>query len=105
NPTKLVPGMVLSNEPGLYRAGEYGIRIENLILVKEEEETSFGRFFGFETLTLFPIDTNAIDLSILNKDEIDWLNDYHHMVFHKLLPHLDSNEVAWLKEKTQAIKG
>lgn len=105
NPTKLVPGMVLSNEPGLYRAGEYGIRIENLILVKEEEETSFGRFFGFETLTLFPIDTNAIDLSILNKNEIDWLNDYHHMVFHKLLPHLDSNEVAWLKEKTQAIKG
>lgn len=105
NPTKLVPGMVLSNEPGLYRAGEYGIRIENLILVKEEEETSFGRFFGFETLTLFPIDTNAIDLSILNKNEIDWLNDYHHMVFHKLIPHLDSNEVAWLKEKTQAIKG
>jgi len=105
NPTKLVPGMVLSNEPGLYRAGEYGIRIENLILVREEQETSFGRFFGFETLTLFPIDTNAIDLSILNKDEIDWLNDYHHMVFHKLLPHLDSNEVAWLKEKTQAIKG
>ncbi|MGL4993758.1 MAG: aminopeptidase P family protein [Bacteroidales bacterium] len=104
NPTKLIPGMVLSNEPGLYRAGEYGIRIENLILVKERHTTSFGRFFEFETLTLFPIDTEAIDLSLLTQDEIDWLNDYHKTVFHKLLPHLDSNEVAWLKEKTQQVK-
>lgn len=104
NPTKLMEGMILSNEPGMYRAAEYGIRIENLILVREEEITPFGRFFGFETLTLFPIETKALELSLMSVEEISWLNDYHQMVFEKLAPSLSPDEVSWLKEKTQAIQ-
>lgn len=103
NPTKLVPGMILSNEPGLYRTGEYGIRIENLILVKEEMVTPFGKFLGFETLTLFPIDTKAIDISLLSKEEIDWLNSYHQLVYSKLAPNLTEDEDAWLREKTRPV--
>lgn len=104
NPTKLVPGMILSNEPGLYRAGEYGIRIENLILVKEEMVTPFGKFLGFDTLTLFPIDTKGIDFSLLSKEEIDWLNNYHQEVYSKLSPNLTEDEDRWLKEKTKPVQ-
>ncbi|MCL1943049.1 MAG: aminopeptidase P family protein [Candidatus Azobacteroides sp.] len=103
NPTQLCPGMVISNEPGIYRTGEYGIRCENLILVIEKEETDFGRFYAFETLTLFPFDQKAIDKACLTSDEITWINQYHQMVYTRLSPYLSEEEKNWLKEKTSAI--
>ncbi|MDD2380298.1 MAG: aminopeptidase P family protein [Mariniphaga sp.] len=84
----LMPGMVLSNEPGIYREGEYGIRIENILLCVEKEKTPFGTFLGFETLTLCPIDTKLIDLSLMNTREKKWLNDYHAQVKEELTPWL-----------------
>lgn len=103
NPTTLEPGMILSNEPGMYRDGQYGFRTENLIVVKEFAKTEFGTFYDFETLTLFPIETNLIDMSIMTEEEIAWLNDYHAMVYEKLSPQLNAEEAAWLKNKTKAI--
>jgi Xaa-Pro aminopeptidase len=103
NPTKLVPGMVISNEPGLYRTNEYGIRTENLVVVKEDIETPFGKFYGFETLTLFPFDKKSIDFSLLTKEEIAWINDYHQMVYNRISPKLNAGEQAWLREKTSKI--
>lgn len=99
NPTPLEVGMLVSNEPGLYRAGKYGIRIENLVAVKECEVTEFGQFLSFETLTLFPYDQQLIDWSIMTEAEIDWINEYHKMVEEKLLPLLSEEEGAWLKRK------
>ena len=99
NPTPLEVGMLLSNEPGLYRAGQYGIRIENLVAVKECEVTEFGQFLDFETLTLFPYDQQLIDWSIMTEQEIAWVNNYHKMVEEKLLPLLSEEEAAWLKQK------
>lgn len=104
NPVILLPGMVTSNEPGIYRANEYGIRIENLIVsqhYKSNEE--FGRFYHFETITLCPIDTKPIEMGMMHKEEIDWLNNYHQMVYDKLSVHLSDEEKDWLKEKTKAI--
>ncbi|MGI6394262.1 MAG: aminopeptidase P family protein [bacterium] len=101
--TKLVPGMVISNEPGYYEAGEYGIRIENLILVKEIEETKWGKFLGFEDLTMCPIDTRAVEPEMLLDEEKRWLNDYHKTVYQTLSPHLKKDEKSWLKKMTAAI--
>ena len=101
NPTVLQPGMLLSNEPGLYRTGEYGIRTENLIHVTEAEKSDFGQFLRFETLTFFPIDVSLIDEKLMTKDEIDWLNAYHQKVFDKLSPYLTKEECSWLKGKTK----
>ena len=98
NPTSLEPGMITSNEPGLYLAGEYGIRIENLILTVQEKTTEFGDFYAFETLTLCPIDTSLIDYSFLSHEEIDWLNDYHKKVYNDLSPLLSTEEAEWLRE-------
>ena len=103
NPVTLQPGMVTSNEPGLYRADEYGIRIENLIITQEYNKNEFGAFYNFETITLCPIDTTPIDKELLTQQEIDWLNNYHTMVFDKLNSHLNSDEKAWLEKKTKAI--
>ena len=103
NPTILEPGMVISNEPGIYRAGQYGIRTENLVAVKEAGESEFGRFLCFETLTLFPFDTKSIDKKMLTDDEIRWINDYHKTVFKKLSPKLTKEEAAWLEKKTREI--
>ena len=103
NPTPLMPGMITSNEPGLYRAGEYGIRHENLILTVPACETEFGRFYQFETLTLFPFDKRALDMTILQPHEIAWLNDYHRMVYDKLKSSLTMEECEWLREATSAI--
>ncbi len=103
NPTQLVPGMVISNEPGVYRTGEYGIRSENLVLVKEYQETDFGKFYNFETLTYFPFDTKAIDKTLLTNDEINWLNTYHQLVYEKLSLYLSEEEKSWLKEKILEI--
>lgn len=103
NPTTLQPGMVTSNEPGLYRAGKYGIRIENLVLTKEDVTTEFGNFYAFETLTLCPIDITPVIKDMLTKEETEWLNNYHTMVYDRLSPYLDVEEKVWLKEKTKEI--
>jgi len=103
NPTALEPGMLTSNEPGLYLAGEYGIRIENLLLTVKVKTTDFGDFYAFETLTLCPIDVRLIDFSLLSPEEIDWLNAYHQKVDQLLSPMLSTEEAAWLKERTKGI--
>lgn len=103
NPTVLQPGMIISNEPGMYRTNGYGIRIENLVLVTEAEKTEFGQFLAFETLTLFPIDKNLIDKSLLNEHEIHWLNTYHQKVFDTVASSLNEEEIIWLKDKCSVI--
>ncbi len=101
--TVIKPGMLISDEPAIYREGEYGIRIENLILCFEEEETEFGNFLKFDTVSLCFIDKSLIDISLLDKKEIDWLNSYHAEVYEKLSPYLSGEEKEWLKEKTSSI--
>lgn len=103
NPVTLEPGMIQSNEPGIYRAGKYGIRIENLIACQQEMDTEFGKFYGFETLTLCPIDTKPIALEMLTADEREWLNNYHKMVYEKISPLMEEEQKAWLKEKTKPL--
>ncbi|GAA4834958.1 aminopeptidase P family protein [Algivirga pacifica] len=102
-PIPLEPGMIISNEPGFYKAGEHGIRIENLIVVAEKETTAYGTFYGFEMLTVFPIETKLIDKRLLTAEEIAWLNNYHELVYERISPLLEEEEKAWLKEKCQAI--
>ena len=97
------PGMITSNEPGLYIEDQYGIRIENLILSVELPDQGTGRYLGFETLSLFPIDLNLVDVDLLDKKEIDWLNQYHTMVYNRLSEYLDEIEKTWLKSKTRKI--
>lgn len=103
NPVILEPGMVMSDEPAMYRPGEYGIRTENMILIREDSETEFGKFLSFDTLTLCYIDTRLVIPSMLSVRELAWLNKYHQMVYELVSPHLDSEERAWLKEKTAEI--
>jgi len=103
NGVALQEGMITSNEPGLYREGEYGIRIENLILTKKAGSTEFGTFFNFETLTLCPIDLNSIEKSLLNQEEINWLNKYHQKVYNLLAPELENDLKSWLKDKTKEL--
>lgn len=97
------PGMLTSNEPGLYRTGIHGIRCENLVLCVKAMETEFGNFYGFETVTLFPFDLRLFDTSIMTDEEIDWLNDYHKHVFTSLAPSLSGDALQWLKTKTQTL--
>lgn len=104
NPTPLMPGMVTSNEPGVYLTDQYGIRLENLILTTMDQTTEFGDFYKFETLTLFPFDKRAIDTSLLSRVELNWLNDYHKQVYETLSPVLQDDEKAWLKEATTPLK-
>jgi Xaa-Pro aminopeptidase len=103
NPNPLQPGMITSNEPGLYRANAYGIRIENLILTLPYQTTEFGEYYTFETLTLCPIDTKLIDRSLMTGEEILWLNNYHKNVYQLLSPLLSKEEQLWLKEHTNEI--
>lgn len=103
--TPLQPGMLTSNEPGYYETGAYGIRIENLILcVESQHSTATSAFLKFETLTLFPIDLSLIDFSLLEPEEVNWLNNYHQQVYKRLSTHLDEAERQWLAEKCQAIE-
>jgi len=97
------PGMLISDEPAIYREGEYGIRTENLIICYEDEETEFGKFLRFDTISLCYIDKSLIDISLMERREIDWLNNYHAEVYEKLSPWLSEPEKIWLKEKTSAI--
>jgi len=101
--TAIEPGMITSNEPGIYRPGRWGIRIENLVLATSVENGEFGEFLGFETLTLCPIDTRCLDLDLLRADEIAWLNDYHRSVRARLLPHVSGAARDWLELRTREI--
>jgi Xaa-Pro aminopeptidase len=101
--TAMEPGMITSVEPGIYRPGRWGIRIENLVLNRSAETTEFGEFLNFETLTLCPIDTRLLDLALLRADEAKWLNDYHATVRARLAPHVDGAARAWLDERTKEI--
>jgi Xaa-Pro aminopeptidase len=101
--TDIKAGMLISDEPAIYREGEYGIRIENLILCFEDEETEFGKFLKFETVSLCYIDKSLIEISLLDQKEINWLNSYHAEVYDKLSPYFSGEEKEWLKEKTGEI--
>ena len=101
--TAMEAGMVTSIEPGIYRPGKWGIRIENLVLNVPAETTEFGEFLRFETLTLCPIDTRCLDLSMLRADERAWLNDYHAAVRARLAPHVAGAAAAWLHTRTEEI--
>ncbi len=103
--TKMREGMITSNEPGLYHQGKYGIRIENLVVnkIKHFEDTTYGQFLEFETLTLCPINLMCIVLDLLSHDEKAWLNQYHQTVRKQLAPHLEGDVLNWLNENTQAI--
>lgn len=103
NFVKLQPGMILTNEPGVYREGQYGIRIENTLVIQKDIETEFGQFLNFETISYCPIDTKPVVKEMLAEDEVKWLNDYHQLVYDKLSPQLSDDEKAWLKEATKAI--
>jgi len=101
--TAMLAGMVTSNEPGLYRPGKWGVRIENLLLNVTAASTDFGEFLKFETLTLCPIDTRCIDQALLREDERAWLNDYHAEVRRRLAPRVSGEALAWLTRRTEAI--
>ena len=103
-PTPLRAGMTLTDEPGLYLAGKFGVRIENTVLISDYLSTEFGKFLQIEPLTLCPIDTTPIDVDMLLPEEIEWLNDYHQLVYEKLSPFLNEEEKLWLKNATKPIK-
>jgi Xaa-Pro aminopeptidase len=103
NPVTLQPGMVMSNEPGIYRTDRYGVRTENMMVVCLDSETEYGAFFSFETLTLCYIDTSLIIPSMLSFREREWLNRYHRTVYETLSPLLEEDEREWLKRKTETL--
>lgn len=103
-PAPLRAGMTVTDEPGLYLAGKFGVRIENTLLIKDYMESDFGKFLQMESLTLCPIDTAPIDVDMLLPEELNWLNSYHAEVYAKLAPYLDEEEQIWLKNATKLIK-
>lgn len=102
-PTPLRAGMTVTDEPGLYLKGKFGVRIENTLLIKDFVETTFGKFLQMESLTFCPIDTAPIDVDMLLLEEVEWLNAYHREVFEKLSPYLEDEEVGWLAEATKPL--
>lgn len=102
-PAPLQAGMTVTNEPGVYLEGKFGVRIENTLLIVPAESTAFGDFLKFETLTLAPIDTTPIVLEMLSTEEREWLNNYHHRVYESLSPYLEGNEKEWLRKATLPI--
>ncbi|MBI6872702.1 aminopeptidase P family protein [Clostridium aciditolerans] len=102
-PTVLEEGMIVTNEPGVYKEGRHGIRTENILLVVKDEETEFGQFMKFETITFCPIDLEGIVPEMLTSEERAWLNNYHKEVYNKLSPYLNEEEKVWLKHKTREI--
>ena len=103
NPVPLQPGMIVSDEPGIYREGMHGVRHENLLLCVELEQNEFGRWLGFEPLTLCPFETSALDLSLLDSSEIEWLDAYHLRVLETLSPLLSDDLARWLQQKCRKI--
>lgn len=103
NPTPLQPGMITSNEPGLYLEGRYGIRLENLIVTVPAMTTEFGNFYKFDTMTIFPFDTTLMETAIMTDEEIAWINAYHAEVRSRLTPLLAPEEAEWLRRKTEPI--
>jgi Xaa-Pro aminopeptidase len=101
--TVIEAGMLISDEPAIYREGQYGIRTENLLICYEDEDTDFGKFLKFDTVSLCYIDKSLIDISLLDQREIDWLNSYHCEVYEKLSPYLSEEEKSWLEDKTSNI--
>lgn len=99
----LEEGMLFSDEPGVYKPGRHGIRIENSVLVQKSRKNEFGQFMEFETVTFLPYEKQAILLSELTADEMDWINQYHAQVYEKLSPYLNEEEKNWLKEKTSPL--
>jgi Xaa-Pro aminopeptidase len=97
---KLEKGMLLTNEPGIYREGRYGIRLENMVLVTDALENEFGKFLKFEPLTWCHFEKDLLDKTLLSSEEIAWINAYHQRVYEILSPELDGETGAWLKEKT-----
>ena len=102
-PAPLHAGMTVTDEPGLYLEGKFGVRIENTLLIVPAETTPFGKFLKFETLTLAPIDTTPIIQDMLTSEELTWLNNYHHRVYETLSPYLEKNEKKWLEEATRPL--
>lgn len=102
-PAPLQAGMTVTNEPGIYLEGKFGVRIENTLLIVPAESTAFGDFLKFETLTLAPIDTAPIVLEMLSTEEREWLNNYHRRVYESLSPYLEGNEKEWLRKATLPI--
>lgn len=102
-PAPMTPGMITSNEPGLYRENVHGIRCENLVLTTEAMTTEFGKFYRFETLTLCPFDLSLFDVDMMTDAEIEWVNDYHRMVCSRLTPMLNSVQRTWLEKKTRPL--
>ena len=102
-PAPLHAGMTVTDEPGLYLEGKFGVRIENTLLIVPSETTPFGKFLKFETLTLAPIDTTPIIQDMLTPEELTWLNNYHHRVYETLSPYLEKNEKQWLEEATRPL--
>ncbi len=100
---EFIPGMITTNEPGIYLENKYGIRIENEMICVPKGKSEFGEFLGFETITYAPIDLDAIDVNLLNQEEKNWLNQYHNKVYLLLSPYLDEEEQEWLKQYTREI--
>ena len=103
NPATLEPGMITSNEPGIYLEDKYGIRTENLIVVEKWKTTDFGPFFQFKTITMYPYDKSLIDISLLSDQELNWVNTYHKQVYDRLSPLLSDVEKTWLADKTSPL--
>ena len=103
-PTLLEPGMTLTDEPGIYKAGRHGIRIENTLVIVPAQESEFSTFYKFEPLTLCPINKEAILIDMLNDEELNWFNEYHQLVYNRLKPFLNEQEQAWLEEATSPLK-
>lgn len=102
-PTPLRAGMTVTDEPGLYLSGKFGVRIENTLLIKDYQTTEFGKFLQMESLTLCPIDLTPVDFSMLQPEEIEWLDTYHRDVFEKLSPYLEGEDLEWLRKATRPV--
>ena len=100
----LLPGMITSDEPGIYREGFHGIRHENMILCKRVGENEFGKWLGFETMTRTYLDTEPLVVSMMDRGEIEWLNNFNKVVFEEISDYLNADEKKWLREKTNPIK-
>jgi len=103
NSTILEPGMIITNEPGIYKQDKHGIRTENTMLVVDAFETEYGKYMKFDTISYCPIDLDGLNVSLLTQQEMNWLNNYHKEVYDKLSPYLDKEEKAWLKHETRSI--